>query len=131
MGLLSREALLGATSLPQQTIHIHALGGDVIVRGMNGKDRDAFEASLLVGKGRGRHVSTDNIRGRLAARCLVHPDGRRMFSDEEADQLGAIRADVLSPIYDLAQKLSGVSDEDIDELGKRSEKADSGTSSST
>jgi len=130
MSVLSRESILGATQLPQEKVYIPALGGHVFVRGMTGAERDAFEASLVVGRGKSRDVSTANIRAKLVARCLVTEQGERLFTDAEADALGAVRADVLTPIFSVAQRLSGVSDEDIDELGKRSEKASSDTSSS-
>lgn len=128
--ILSKERFLSATTLPQERVHVAALGGDAIVRGMTGAERDAFEASLVIGKGKGRDVSTTNIRAKLVARCLVNEQGERLFTDADADALGLIRVDVLSPLFAIAQKLSGVSDEDIDELGKRSASASSDTSSS-
>ena len=126
MRILSKEALLAAASaatLPRETVHVPELGGDVLVQGMSGLQRDAWEKSLIVGRGKRRDVNTENVRARLAARCLIHEDGTRMFNDGEAVLLGRLPASVLQPIFAAAQRLSGVSDEDVDELGKSSASA--------
>jgi hypothetical protein len=128
--VLSRDALLKAIAVPTERIDIPELGGVVIVRGMTGQERDEFESSLIVGRGRRRDVDTSNIRAKLAVRCLIDEQGGRLFKDEEADALGCVRADVLSRIYTAAQRLSGVTDEDIDEMGKSSKPRTGATSPS-
>lgn len=136
MNFATSADLLAATAVPWEMVYVAALKKHVVVVGMTGHERDSFEASLVVGRGKKRDVKTDNIRAKLAARSLFtappSEGGRRMFTDEQADQLGTIRADVLSPIFGVAQRLSGISDDDIDELGKKSsESTTSDTSSSS
>ena len=126
MNLLSKEALLAAATavhLPTETVDIPELGGAVIVRGMTGTQRDAWERSLIIGRGKHRDVNTDNVRARLVARCLVNAAGERLLTDGEASALGNLRVDVLNRLYEVAQRLCGVSDGDIDELKKSSETA--------
>jgi hypothetical protein len=135
MQFVTAEEILAARSVPWEEVFLPSLKKHAIVVGMSGKARDTFEASLVVGKGKGRSVKTDNIRARLAARCLftAPPDkgGRRMFTDDQADALGDVRADILAPIYDVAQRLSGVSDDDVEELGNESATASSSSSPSS
>ncbi len=126
-GALSREALLarareGDAQLPREIIPVPELGGDVIVRGMTGTERDEFESSLTVGLGRRRRLDTTNIRSRLLVKCICDETGARLLKDEDVAVLGKLPAKVLAPLFDAAQRLSGVSDEDIDELGKSSGK---------
>lgn len=133
MEFVSREELLAATALPWEAVFLPALKKSAVVVGMSGKARDSFEGSLVKGKGKARDVSTDNIRAKLAARCLYdappEQGGKRIFTDAEADALGNIRVDILSPIFAVAQKLSGVTDEDLDELGKKSSDEATGSTS--
>lgn len=103
--------------VPQQLVKVPILG-EVIVRGMTGVERDEFEAGLITGKGRNRDVNMRNMRARLVSYCVVDDAGERVFSDPEA--LGKIRADVLNRLFTVAQKLSGISEEDADELGQPS-----------
>lgn len=114
--MLSRADLL-RVSLPQETVYIKELKDSVIVRGMTGRERDAFEASCLVGKGRKRDVNTLDMRAKLVALCCIDEKGQRLFSDEDVALLGDVRADVVDRLFSVAQRLSGLRDEDVDELG--------------
>ena len=120
MSVLSREKLLGATTPPQESVNVPELGGEVLVRGMTGVERDAFEATLIVGKGRKRDINTVNMRAKLVAYCCVDETGRRIFTDDDAVALGKVRADILDRIFSVAQRLSGVTDQDADDLGSPS-----------
>lgn len=128
---LSKDALTAAAGkLPVERVDLPEIGGHVYVRGMSGVERDNWERSLVVGKGRRRDYNLDNVRARLAARTICDEQGARLFSDADADTLGTIRVDCLNRIFEVAQRLSGVSDQDVDELGKGSElEAGSGSSS--
>lgn len=130
MPVLSKSVLLGATTVPRETVRIPELGGEVIVRGMTGAERDAFEVSLVEGRGRNRQANLKNLRAKLIAFCCVSETGERVFTNEDVEALGTVRADVLNRIYNVAQKLSGITDEDADELGKPSTPTASATSSS-
>jgi len=134
MARLTREQLLAAAvkdRLPREVLQIPELGGEVIIQGLTGTERDAWEASLVRGKGLRRTINTENVRARLAVRCLVDESGTRLFTDADAAALGNLRVDVLQRIFSVAQKLSGVSDEDVDELGRSSGMADGSGSSSS
>lgn len=124
--LLKKEALLQAATsgdLPTETVEVPELGGVVIVRGMTGAQRDVWERSLVEVRGKKRVINTENIRARLAVRCLVDAEHNRLFTDGDATALGNLRVDVLNRIYEAAQRVCGVSDEDVDELKKSSEPA--------
>ena len=135
MEFFSKDELLAAAAsaaLPceQVELTLGTVTKSVWVQGMSGTGRDAWEKSLIVGRGKRRDVNTENVRAKLAARCLVdQPGGSRLFTDSEAVLLGKLPAAVLNRIFEKAQRLSGVSDEDIDELGKSSAAASSEDSS--
>src|SRR5574343_1623714 len=107
MGFLSRSDLLAACQLPQEIVHVPELGGDVIVRGMSGAQRDEWEASLVEGRGKKRRMNTANIRAKLVAQCCVDEAGRRLFTDEDVEALGGVRVDVVNRLFAVAQRLSG------------------------
>lgn len=127
---LTRDELLALTDVPKEALELPQVG-IVYVRGMSGKERDQWENALMVGRGTNRRVDIRNARARLAVRCLVDAHGVRLFDDKDAERLGNIRADHLQRIFNVAQRLSGVSDEDLDELGKSSGNGDGAVSSST
>lgn len=134
MSVLTKDQLTGNTA---RTVGLERVpmpelgeGAVAIVRGMNGTERDSYEAGLIVQRGKRSSVNLDDIRAKLVARCLVNEEGQRIFSDAEVGQVGAMRADLLDRLYKVAQRLSGLSDEDVDDLGKSSP-SPSGTSSSS
>ena len=130
MAFLSRADLLAAIGLPREPVRIPELGGDVLVQGMSGAQRDAWEASLVEGKGKRRRMNTANIRAKLVAQCCIDEAGNRLFTDTDVEVLGTTRVDVLNRLFGVAQRLSGVSDEDVDELGTPSTKDAPSTSAS-
>jgi len=124
---LTPEQFLAATSLPCEQVEVPQLGGYLYVQGLSGTERDAFEATLTRRRGGKRNL--ENVRARLLVRCLVdRPGGARLFGDSlvEVQRVGRIRVDVLQRLFDVAQRLSGLSDEDLDELGPPSETAPAG-----
>lgn len=133
MGSLTKEQLLAAAApghLPRERVECPELDGHVWVRGMTGAERDSFERSNYVVRHGRVEPKLDNVRARLAVRCLVDNDGNRLFGNDDADALGQLRADTLSKIYAVAQRLSNVTEEDLVELKKLSESA-AGTASSS
>uniref|UniRef100_A0A6M3LTE2 Tail assembly chaperone n=1 Tax=viral metagenome TaxID=1070528 RepID=A0A6M3LTE2_9ZZZZ len=119
---LGRDALLNATVLPYEAVDIPELGGTVIVQGMTAGQRDSFESSLFKGRGRKRDVNMQDMRARLLVHCLVDvPGGSLLFTQADVPQLTKMRVDVVQRLFNVAQKLCGLSDEDVDELGKGSE----------
>lgn len=127
---LSRTDLLGATALPCEEVTVPELGGTVWVQGMSGTDRDAYEASLWKERRGKRHLDLANLRARLLVRCVVDkPGGVRIFSESDVDALGLVRVDVLQRLFNTAQRLSGLSDEDLEELGSRAPTPEAGSDS--
>ena len=98
-------------------------GGTVRVRGLSGKERDQFEASMLDTskkrkKGQPQAMNFANLRAKLCAWCVVDVDGARMFSDSDIAALGEKSAAALDRIFEVAQTLSGISDDDVEELAE-------------
>lgn len=125
-----KDKLLGAKP-PTEPVYLEALGETVLVRGMTGVERDAFEWSCFEGKGKKRDFSMRNLRAKMVAYCCVDEHGRRLFSDEDAAQLGDTRADVIDRLFGVAQRLSGMREADIDELGLGSETPTASVTSSS
>ena len=65
---LSRDDILKAADTAPEEVDIPEWNGTVLVRGMTGKERDAFELSLMQpGRGGRREVNPVNVRAKLAA----------------------------------------------------------------
>ena len=131
MPLLGKEAILTADDIRTKRVPIPEWGGDVMVRGLTGTERDAWEASLTVQRGKTRVANMANFRARLAVLCVVDETGQRVFHDGDIDALAGKSGSALDKIYETAAKLSGISDDDVEELTKDfTTETDGGPSSS-
>lgn len=158
MQLLTKDQILSARSrLKTQVVDVPEWGGSVIVCELTGSMRDAFEGAMVQGRVNGStQLNMTNVRARLAAFSIVNPDDferestvsddgvlsfsgvyrikdgktpRRMFTDAEIAELGQLSAAALSRVADVAQKLSGIGQSDIQELAgdlKNDQSANSG-----
>lgn len=122
--VLSRDAILGASDIVTEVVEVPEWGGIVYVRSMTGRERDEFEESILVDKREKtrtgtrltRQASLQNFRAKLAARVTYDADGQRLFSDADASLLGAKNSGALQRIVKKAQELSGMTDEDVEDM---------------
>lgn len=113
---LTRELILGADDLVTELVEVPEWGGDVRVRTLTGAERDAFEMAVYTM--RQKAGAAINIRALLVALCAVDDDGKRLFSERDAVQLGAKSAKALDRIFSVAQRLNGLTAADVDELAK-------------
>jgi len=131
MRLLTKQEIMNARDIltedvptpewaPEGTPPEEAATCGVRVRGMTGRERDAFEASLVVGEGKKSKRDLSNLRARLVGVCLVDDGGRRVFTDTEIQFLGAKSAAALDRVFSVAQRLSGLSAADVEDLEKKS-----------
>ncbi len=95
----------------------------LLVVGMTGKERDAWEDTRTIEKRnrKGKVVSAvdmHNLRASLVQLSVRHPDDvqKRVFALVSVDRLGNQSAAALERVFDVARHLSGLTDQDIDEL---------------
>jgi hypothetical protein len=130
--LLSKDQILKADDRPIEEVEVHEWGGSVLVRGMDGIGRDEFFASMAVQRGKQQVMDVANATAKLVARSILDPDDRDqlMFTPQEVAELGTKGAAALERVGSVAQRLSGLTDEDMAELGKASEPTPSDGSTS-
>ena len=129
--MLTRGEILNAQDIQTEEVHVPEWGGTVLVRALDGEERDALEASMIQGKGKNAQVNLKNLRAKLVARSIVDENGKRLFEDGDIPALAKKSAAALNRVYEVAQRLSGITPEDVDELTKNSEPAQSEDSGSS
>lgn len=121
MSVLTKDAILEAKDLKDETVEVPEWGGSVIVRCLTGTERDAFESSLFKGNGKNQQENFENLRAKLLVLAIIDEDGKRLFSKKDIDDLGRKSVSVLDRLFHVARKLSGIGQEDVDELTKNLE----------
>ena len=100
----------------------------MLVKALTGKERDVYEGSVMKLKspkrksgrrGRGPKLLEPQLRGaraRLVSLACVDAEGARLFTDADVDALAEKSAAALNRVFDFAAALSGLGDEDIEDL---------------
>jgi hypothetical protein len=122
---LSRAAILRADDRPTEEVRVPEwadpeTGADtVLARGLDGRGRDSYFASMAVqGRGGLRSMDITNATAKLVASCIVTEDGEPLFTMDDIDALGQKSGAALNRVFEAAQRLSGLSEEDMEEVGK-------------
>lgn len=116
MAYLSKDQILKSQDIATEEVEVPEWGGTVLVRGLSGRQRDEFEGSMVERRGRRAVMNTANMRAKLVAWSVVDENGDRLFGNADIAELGEHSAAAVTRIYNVAAKLSGLSDEDVEEM---------------
>jgi hypothetical protein len=128
--LLGREAILGALDIKTEDVAVPEWGGTVRVKGLTAGERDAFESTILVMRGKRRELNMLDMRARLVSLSLVDEAGSRLFTKNDVAALAEKSASALDRVFEVAQRLSGITDGDMEDLEGNSEPGQSDASRS-
>ncbi len=120
MALLKKSEILTSQDIPSEIIEVPEWGGQVYVTGLSGTERDYFEKMVTQMRRPGVvNYDTSNIRAKLCSLGIKDQDtGKRMFDDDEIDALGKKSRSALDRVAAAIQRLSAISQEDVDKLAK-------------
>jgi hypothetical protein len=120
MAKLKRDAILKANDLPVEIVDIPEWGGEVTVKGLTGKQRDAYEMQVFQYNKKHNNVDwkRENMRAKLIVLSCVDEDGSLLFEESDIQALGEKSSSALDRIFEVAQRLSGITKKDVEELEK-------------
>ena len=123
---LGRDAILRAAALKTEEVRVPEWADPdtdadtVLVRELRGRERDEWEASLAVQRGKQMVPDVANMRAKLVARSVVGADGEPVFTPQDVAALGELSAAALNRVFEVASRLAGLSEADMEEMGKAS-----------
>lgn len=120
---LTREQFLKPAAVLREEVHLPELGGSVFVHGMTAKERSSFEKQFTTTTGKPNRLRQQQVRERLLVACCRDENGTQLFSEEDIDSIGAQRADIVERLVNVAQRLCGMTGDDVETLAKNSEPA--------
>ena len=115
---LSKSDILEAKDIESEVVKVPEWGGEVRVDGLSLADKDQWTDSIMSdGK-----VNMIGATARLCALCIRGEDGKPLFTMKDITALSKKSAAALDRIFQVAQKLSGIGQDEIEETVKNSEK---------
>lgn len=120
MAKLKRDAILKADDLPTEIVSVPEWGGEVTVKGLTGKQRDAYEMQVFQFNKKNSSVDwkRENMRAKLIVLSCVDEDGSLLFEESDIQALGEKSSSAIDRIFEVAQRLSGITKKDVEELEK-------------
>ena len=113
---LTAAEILGMQDIVEELVEVPEWKGTVRVRGLTGRERDTYEASLIEQRGRNTTANLVNARAKLVVLSVRSADGSRMFNEAQIAELSAKSAAALNRVWKKARELSGMTEEDVEEL---------------
>lgn len=110
------EDILAARVLTEE-VYVPQLGLTYIARGLTGDQRAKWESSIfLIKNGRTQSNPHGHALEKLVAFGIVNENDEPLFNEDQVIRLGAVNAAVLSVLAEPVKRLSGLTDEDLEDL---------------
>lgn len=131
MALLKKDQILAANDIPTQEVAVPEWGGEVLLRGLSGIERDKYEASCVAMKNGQQVPKVEYATARLVAWCAVDENNSRIFiGEDEVRELAQKSSSAIQRLFNVACQLSGLTERDVEELTAGFDGAPSGSSTS-
>ena len=116
--MLSKADILESKDIESEVVKVPEWNGEVLVYGLTLAEKDKWTDSILA-----EGITT--VQGgtaRLCAMSIRDENGKPTFTDKDITSLQAKSAKALDRVFLVAQRLSGIGQEEIDETVKNSGK---------
>ncbi len=115
-----RETILASDDLPRESINVPEWGMDLHIRTLTGAEREDFENVVQhasAGKG---GMDLRGLKIKLVLSTLCTEDGELVFDSTDQLLLNGKSASAIDRIFQVSQRLSGLTNEDADEMVENS-----------
>ena len=116
MGLLSRSDIFAVDDSSHEDVEVPEWGGTVRVKALTGRERIEYERSIVEQRGTKLRLTLADANSRLVQLASVDEQGQRLFSRADIEALSGKSAAALNRVVEVARRLAGLSDEDMEEL---------------
>lgn len=113
MARLTREEILNAKDIEQEEVPVPQWGGDVLVQSLSGTKRAAIFKACM---GKNGKMDSSKLYPMLMIDGVVDPQ----FTKADADALNEKNSGALEIVAKAIMKLSGISQDDVEEQEKNS-----------
>lgn len=116
MALIGRKQIDDAMDLKTEDVPVPEWGGEVRLRELSSKERSLIEATTIGAKGQSIEIRIEafkTLREKTVVAALIDQDGKRLYQDKDAAQLGLKSGQVIERLFQKVQELSGMNPEAV------------------
>lgn len=111
---LTREAILGSDDLKTEAVEVEDWGGTVYVHTLTGNERDAWEERCTNQKK--NRINIRLLKAKLVIASCFDAAGKKLFVETDAEVLNDKSAKCIDQLFAVAQRLSGLSTKEAEEI---------------
>jgi len=116
---LTKADIFTATRRGPVAVDVPEWNGTIYVRHLSAAERDEFESgNVTVGPDGKPSVDMTNYRARLVCLAACDEKGRRLFVDDDADEIGRQEAGPVDRVFEAAQRVNGMGTKATEEIRK-------------
>jgi len=122
---VTRETIQSADDVPWEDVPVDEWEKGAVIRmiGLNAKEASSYSRGMvqLDKKGNVSNINLDDFMAKLVVKTAVNEKFERIFTDDDIPWLNTKSALVLKRLTDVAQRLSGMDEEENKKTTKNSE----------
>lgn len=119
MAILTSKSILAADDIQKELVSIPEWGGEVWVYGLTAAETGNYRKSIVDQTSVNPTLNLRDIQVKLCVMAMRDENGKRLFVGPEAErELSQKSEAAMARVYDVAQRLSGLSDESVKELAQ-------------
>ena len=120
MAILKAKDILEISDIQKEIVAVPEWGGEVWVYGLSGAERDKLESGMIEvdEKGKRQSYNMANFRAKMAIMAVRDEKGKRLFTDADLQRLSQKSAVALQRIFIVAQRLAGITEDDLNDIKK-------------
>lgn len=117
--VLNKQDILQAKDVKIEQVDVPEWGGVVYVRSISALERGLIEeAAAKFKESKGKDAFARTFTVKFASLAICDEDGNRLFDDKDMTLLQAKNAAAVARVAEAAQRLSGFTKQDMEELEK-------------
>jgi len=116
---LSKEQILSSNDLKTIEVEVPEWGGTVLLKELSGAERDEFETMCYnESKGGKIEINPVGLKAKILVSCAVDEEGNRLFTLDDVEALNKKNGAAINKLYEEAQKVTKLTDVNLEELAK-------------
>lgn len=116
--MLNAKQILECKDIESEVVKVPEWGGEVAVKGLTLAEKDEWTGSIM----QDGEANIEGATAKLCVMCMRDEKGERLFGLDDVPALQEKSAAALDRVFQVAQRLSGIGQEDIEETVKNSGK---------
>lgn len=113
---LSRDDILQADDLPTDELEVPEWGGTILIRALNGAQREEIEIRSHKAKASGDALGWKGLKTLVATYVVVGEDGQPLFTSKDLAALAKKSSAVLDRIFEKVLAMNAMTKKDAEDL---------------